>query len=247
MNSSKRYQAFLEALRTPENSSTLDAVVSGWEVIRSLYESADSIKIPQQKVDVHFRDDDAYAFIYLDEKDALYLSGPGMSHGDMILAHVRKEQAKQPEKDFWDLKAELGFEYDDNSEDLGYHGRLWLKPKVISFWKYPSVGMFQTILSKLKEQGVSIDETWRIEVKLPDREASLYINTTLIPIGEYVDEWVDEAKSSITQEELDMLRELHTMDPIAKAKLPKGEVPVKDLNLGEMSMAERNYLKKGSD
>lgn len=245
-NSHKKFLSFLESLTTAENAILLETIAKGYKVIKGLYETPDKISIPKEKVKVHFRDNHAYAFIYLDEKGIMYISGPGMSHGDMILAIVREEQKKHPQKDFWDLKAELGFGYDDNSEESGYHGRYWTNVKVISFWKYPSADMFRTIISKLKEKGAPIDDTWRVEVKLPDNGGSLDVGTTLIPISEYTGDTA-KAKYSISQKELDMLKELHVMDPIAKAKMPKRQFQDKDLGLGDKSMAEYNAQKQGSD
>lgn len=51
-------------------------------------------------------------------------------------------------------------------ENPSYPGRLWTKSKIISFWVYPNILLFKSIIKKIEnELNIKIfDNDWRIEV-----------------------------------------------------------------------------------
>lgn len=243
MNSNLKFLNFLKSIKTDENKSLLEAVTNGYQSIRELYESPDSIDIsgePRLTND----DGDARPFIYLPEKEKFYISNSPEYHGDLIKNVLNEYVKMHPEfpkdRSKSELRIPLGFE-DERGYPLGINGRLWLGRMVMSFWEYPSIDEFKNILSHLAKNKITINNKWRIEVYLPND-----VDSVLIPVGNYTGK--ANAIDDDRQEELDKKRAQHTLSPIEKEKLkrntPTKEIPIKKVNdTGGLTTAEYNYNK----
>lgn len=254
----KHYLAFLESLKnsSESNDRLLESVASGFSAI---YETPDKIEIPSEDLLIEHTEDDAIPFIYLPEKGTFYMDSSlkGQMHMTLIKKVEREEREKNPEK--WkdvsdaEITAMLGFiKWLPNRrvEVLGINGRIWTHYRIMSFWKYPSVEMFKIILEKIRQAGVPIDSKWRVEVYSHEGPGS----EKLIPVDQYTGQYITSPKK---QEELDRLREMHTMSPIDKEKIKKAKLASgtpsespsirtpEDLN--GRSMAEYNNEKVSGD
>lgn len=221
----------------------VEAVVTGYRSIRKLYESPDTIDIPELDIYTFFEDPDARPFCYINDKDTFYIHNQPVMHVGLINDTIRNYIAKNKLEDNANTRVEvgrlLGF-YDNRGYPLGINGRIWTQTRTMSFWDYPTVDEFKKILNHLSNNGVKINDKWRVEVYLPND-----VDSTLIPIGEYNGKAAaihDDRKA-----ELDKMREQHTMSPIEKEKekrnSPPKELPVKKVETGGLSMAEYNFKK----
>lgn len=244
MDSNIKFLNFLESLKTDENKALIEAVTTGYQSIRSLYESPDSIDISDEPRLVN-DDNDARPFIYLPKKEQFYISKREEWHGDLIKSIIKKyieanpESGKDLNKDKHELWTLFGFE-DERGYPLGISGRLWFRRMIMSFWDYPTVDEFKTILGYLAKNGIIVNNKWRVEVYLPND-----IDSVLIPVGKYT------GKANVInddrQVDLDKKREQHTLSPIEKEKQKRNtspkELPVKKVDTGGLSMAEYNFKK----
>ncbi len=87
----------------------------------------------------------------------------------------------------FEMKSSLGLNIGFNRDSFVYPGRLWLSPRLISFWEYPSQHMFYKIIKAL-ERGLKINiinNYWRVEVF--DKKN----NRILVPVEKYTGEYYD--------------------------------------------------------
>jgi hypothetical protein len=244
-----KFTEFLKSIQDDKNSMLLESIHKGFEAI---IESPDTVILPDSVNSLTHEDSEALPFIYLDETDKLLFdkSLSGQMHLDLLYKvmkdtpyYKRMEPEFKTDQNFKAsvlnrIKAELKL-VNDTGNWAGFLGRVWVRHKVMSFWKYPPESMLKgKIIPKLKENGINIDSSWKIEVY--KKESS---NTVLIPIDDYRGKYLpDEAE----QKELDKMREWHTMDPIEKQKYKKNNTPTptKEVDSDGKSMAELNYLRK---
>lgn len=120
-------------------------------------------------------------------------------------------------KDYYDqVRATHGYMLDKNKnthyrEDYDYPGRLWVKTKVISFWKFPPKEVFPELIKDLEDKlKIKIDSTWRVNIKREDN-----YNWENIPITNYI------GSAKLSQEELN---KQHVVSPLLKYKkeVPSG-------------------------
>lgn len=117
--------------------------------------------------------------------------------------YVNKKHTKCEEVYFGDFAA-YHENRDDEDSDESYPGRIWLRGKIISFWVYPNVELFKSIIQKIeKELGIKIfNNGWKIEVQMKNGKIKVrkftskhndyyfadgeYQNVKLVPIEEYI-------------------------------------------------------------
>lgn len=240
----KLFLSFLSSLKTPENSSLLESVILGF---KALTESPDKLQIPSENLDLHFEDYDARPFIFVPSKNLLFVDtsnhpnnedGIGLRHEQLMMklgGHEGSFDWDNPV--FAEKMKRLGLSNDGTS----ISGRLWTYNKVISFWKYPSESTFKKIISKLKENGFSINSSWRVEVYPRDK-----YETVVIPIDEYKGQYVEKVskpQSDKVDRELNEQLHRHLVNPIDKKKSPTDSLSDKKVETGGKTMAEYNNEK----
>ena len=243
-----KFTEFLKSMQDDKNSILLESIYNGLEAI---LESPDTVILPDSVNSLTHEDSEALPFIYLDETDKLLFDKSlfGGMHLDLLDKVIKSTPYyKRMEPEFKvdpnfktsvvrKIKEELKL-INDSGNWAGFLGRVWVRHKVMSFWKYPPESILKgKIIPKLKENGINIDDSWKIEVYKKDSS-----NTTLIPIDEYRGKFLPSEEE---QKELDRMREWHIMDPIEKQKYKKNTpTPSKEIDSDGKSMAELNYLRK---
>lgn len=137
---------------------------------------------------IYINDDESYS---LSEDDAL-----------PFLCSVNKDETKVKQiylGSYGDYHSSINDELPRNKR--AYPGRLWLNGKILSFWVYPNVELFKSIIRSLEnELNIKIfNNGWRMEIirkggeiKRKKDYEDLYMNTggyedaEIIPIEEYV-------------------------------------------------------------
>jgi hypothetical protein len=230
---------FLESIKTQSNKILIESLSSGYVLI----ESPDTVVLPNTVNSITWENSDAIPFIYSDKIDKFFLDKEvtGGMHSDLI-NRVINQLDEFDGKNSDDLKVELGFK-DASRYNAGIRGRIWTRYKIIALWDYPSTEVFKNkIIDGLKNSGINIDNNWKVEVFNKDG------GTSLIPVNEYSGKFAPDKES---QEELDRMREWHTLDPIEKEKrkklnkAPANQSPTQGSDSNDSrSMAELNYLRK---
>jgi hypothetical protein len=135
------------------------------EKLYSLNESPDNLKLNGNRYDANH--ESAYSFeVILDTdsnrvKDVIIASESGRNHGDDENTDGEMEGGPQSWVNYEDTLPRYNF----NWKKI-YPGRIFLEPKILSFWVYPSKAELKTIISIFeKKMNISItDNGWFIEV-----------------------------------------------------------------------------------
>jgi hypothetical protein len=124
-----------------------------------------------RELSTRWRNDDAYPFASIPGyNDKIFLGKAGGTHGSIM-------------ENGYDIPEDL------DRETFFNDGRIWIKQKVISFWKYPPVSEFKKVILDLEDEfkskynmDVNIwnDPDYLLEIKLPN------FKYTLIPLRQYV-------------------------------------------------------------
>ena len=234
-----KFVAFLESIKNPNNSNLIEVFVDGLNAVNNLYESPDTVILPNSVNSLTWENSDAIPFIYLYKKNELVIDNNimGGMHLDLITSVIKKDPGYDG-NNYKEIQEKNGFT--DKGTTAGLNGRAWLKNKIISFWHYPTEAVLKgEIIPAFKNKGININNDWKIEV-FPEGEDDINSNSILIPIFDYKGKFMPDPKK---QEELDKMRELHTMSPEEKKReLLTREVPAPKVDPGDKSMAEYNYL-----
>ncbi len=230
-----KFAAFLESIKNQNNSNLIEVFVEGLNAINNLYESPDTVILPNSVNSLTWENSDAIPFIYLEDGDILYMDKNVMGGMHMDLEdQLIKADPDYSGDNYSAIRAELGLKKNNKN------GRIWLNNKIMSFWQYPSEAELKgKIIPAIQKKGININSDWKIEV-YPEGKDDVDSNAILIPIFDYKGKFVPDKKK---QEELDKMRELHLMDPMQKKNVTR-EMPVQKIDPGDKSMAEINYLRR---
>lgn len=162
-------------------------------------ENPDMVYDIERKKTYKWTDRDAYAFGYL--KGKIYVSDWAKKHSEID-----------------DNYKELRHAYE--REDFKFAGRIWIKGKVMSFWKYPSPNKIESIFNDLKKEmkiknkkDIGNFKDWKIEIKVKRDEI-------VVPIEQFKNLGSNKIKQRSSKE----AGQAHVISPVAKGKIakPKG-------------------------
>ena len=182
--------------------------------IFSLFESPFIIS----NLDLHFSDRDALPFLMID--DNIYIGEYGEWHGSILNDYTKNTTSTKNVDGDYDEDDIYNFVYDENLGTI-YHGRFWKGSKIITFWDYPPVDIFENYIKKL-EKRVNLkiwNNGWKIEIKKDlsnvidlslsgnNRYWNAKVNVDIIPIEDYIgsdnNDYIEHIKSPMNKKKVD--------------------------------------------